>query len=120
MSARSLMTMRAQVERSATGTRTDWGTDAAPQFVPAANDVPIRVWSKSRREARDDSKIATIEDMRGIAPIGADIQEGDRLSITNRLAETLFGGPLAVDSISRHSGAASTGSHLELMLVRHV
>lgn len=119
MSGRGAMTMRAQIERSAPQPPTPWGQPGPPVFAPLRT-VPCRAWSKSRREIRDDGKEAIVEDMRAIVPAAADVQTGDRLTVTDRLGSILFDGPVAVQTVTRRGSSASSGGHQELMLTRHL
>lgn len=119
MSARGAMTMRAAVERGAVDGTDDWNRPNPPDFAPQST-VDCWAWSKVRREVRSDDKVAVIEDLRALVPLNADVLEGDRLTITDRLGVELFGGPVAVDTIIRRGQAGSAGSHRELMLTRHV
>lgn len=122
MSGRGAMTMIAEVQRSPTQPTDGWGREEPP-VLAAASTIACRAWSKSRREVRDDGKQAVVEDLRAIVPAAADVQEDDRLTIKDRLGATIFGGPVAVETITRRgqspSGSAASG-HLELMLTRHL
>lgn len=111
--------MRAQIERSAPQPATPWGQPGPPVFAPLGT-VPCRVWSKTRREIRDDGKEAIVEDMRAVMPATVDVQTGDRLTVQNRLGALLFDGPVAVQTVTRRGSSASAGGNQELMLTRHL
>lgn len=117
--SRGAMTMRAVVSRSPTQTDDDWGRPGPPVHAATGDSIPCRAWSKRRVEVRDDGKEIVVEDLRAIVPKAADIQEGDRLVIQDRLGAVLFGGPVAVRSSARKGQSASVASHRELMLTRH-
>ena len=119
--ARSQMTMRATIERSPAQPADDWGQDGVPQFAEVATNVPCRVWGSARREVDSADKSAVVEDLRGLFPKGADVREDDRLStVTDRQGVELYAGPIAVETIVRRGGSASTTDHVEAMLRRHV
>ena len=113
------MTMRAVVTRNQTVTNNNWGGPAAPSFDKVAT-IACRAWTTKRRDVSDDGKAAVIHDMRALVPKGADVQEGDRLEITDRMGNVKFGGPVAVETIDPVSGPGSSTSHYELMLTRHL
>jgi len=122
MSARSTMTMRATVTRDATSTSNRWGGPDAPTFTETDTEevIPCRAWSKSRRDKSDDGKATIIEDMRATVPAGADIEEGDRLTIRDRRGNLIFDGPVAVEAKQRRGGPGSAAAYDELMLTRHL
>lgn len=109
MTVRNRMTMRAVVERPAE-TPDTW--EGPPDWIEVAT-VPCRTWTRQRRVPTGDGTHAVIEDLRAAVPIGASVEVGDQLTVKDRLGDTLFSGPLAVESIGRH------GNHLSLMLRRH-
>jgi hypothetical protein len=112
------MTMRATVTRDMTSTTSDWGTPDAPSFVEVGV-IACRAWSKSRRDQTDSGKTIVIEDMRAMVPSGADVEEGDQLTIRNRMGNLIFDGPVAVEAKQRKGGPGSAASYDELMLMRH-
>lgn len=116
---RGAMTMRAQVSRMTKSGTDPFGQPAVSEFVPVG-EVPCRAWSKTRREVLDDGKEAIVEDIRAMAPSSADVREGDRLLITDRLGRRKFDGPIAVRTITRRGGAKSADGHNELILTRHL
>ncbi len=100
--ARTIMTMRATVQRNSTATTDPYGHLEAPDFSTLGNPVPCFAWSKMRREVNDDKKFALIEDIRCAMPLDTDVTENDRISqITDRLGAVLFLGPLRIDTIQR-------------------
>ena len=109
--------MRAVVSRSAAPAQDDWGRPGVPTFA-AIGTIPCFVSSKLRREVQTDGKTAVVEDLRAIVPVGADVAEGDRLAVTDRLGASLFEGPLAVDTIVRRG--RGNGAQRECMLARHL
>lgn len=116
------MTMRATVSRDPTVGSNKWGGPAKAVFVEIAggsNAVPCRAWSKVRRDADDSGKSAIIEDLRANIPVGADIQEQDRLVIRDRLGVMQLDGPMLVEAKIRKGGSGSRASHFLLMLKRH-
>lgn len=111
------MRHRAALERN-TAVGTDaWNRPDPATFEPLAT-VPCRAWSRTKRVAMDDGKDAVIEDIRALFPADADIQTGDSISaITDRRGNTLFAGPLRVQTIT---GRGANVRHREVMLTRHL
>lgn len=118
MSARSTMTMRAEVERDNTSTTNAWNRPDVANFV-LVGTIPCRAYSKAVRDVDDDGKSAVLEDMRAIVPAGADVEEEDRLVIKDRLGLLQFGGPVLVEGKQRRGGSGSRAGHFELILRRH-
>jgi hypothetical protein len=106
------MTMRAVVERnSASGTDT-YGHPVAPVFAAHAT-LPCFVWSSQRREVVDGDKTATVEDLRAVFPLGADILEADEIaSVTDRQGSEILSGRARIDALQRKH------RHLEAALVK--
>ncbi len=119
MNAISSMTHRATVKRDVSSASNDWEGEEASDFVVVASGVRCRVWSKARKWINDDGKEVIMEDIRALIGRSADIEEGDRLTITNRLHVTLFDGPIVVKSKQLISGPSSQIDHYELILTRH-
>lgn len=119
MSARSSMTMRAQVQRKAPGATNAWNRPGAPTFGEVG-EVACKVWS-TRREDRDDSgKTIVVEDLRAHVSSSADVLEGDQLTdVRDRLGVLQFTGPLLVETKIRQGGSGSRPSHYLLTLRRH-
>jgi hypothetical protein len=96
--SRARMTMRAEIERdTATGTDAH-GHPVAPVFAPTGDPVPCFVWSTASRQAVGAGRVALIEDIRAMFPVGADIRAGDEIArVTDRLGTVLVNGRLRVD-----------------------
>ncbi len=110
--SRTIMTMRADVERDATATTDPYGHPDASSFAALAT-IPCRVWSERRREVNDDKKFALIEQLRCTMPLDTDVTEDDRIAqVTDRLGVVLFAGPLRIDTIQPRS------MHIEMNLRR--
>ena len=109
----SQMIHRAVVQRdTATGTG-DWNTDNAPTWAAHLPAAKCFAWSVAGREVIDRDKTVVVEDIKALFPLGTDITEKDRITnITDRKSVVLFGGPMGVDKIQRHT------SHLEASLVK--
>jgi hypothetical protein len=110
------LTMRAVVERSSAQPVDPYGQTGPPVYS-VIGTVPCRAWSKSRRELRDGHQVV-IEDLRAIVSAGSDVVEQDRLTINDRRGAVIFGGPVAVETVTPRGPRSQTG-HLELMLRRH-
>lgn len=110
--------MRATVTRDVDPGADDWGNPEAGDF-DEVGVVPCRAWSQSKRDASDDGKSVVIEDLRALVPVGADVQELDRLVIRDRLGQLQFGGPVLVEAVQPAPGPGSRARHQELMLKRH-
>lgn len=91
------LTMRAVVQRnSATGTDA-WGQAVAPVMTTVAT-IRCFAWSNQARELVDGDKSAMLEDLRLMAPLGANLTEDDELvAITDRKGNVLIPGRLKVD-----------------------
>jgi len=114
------MTMRATVSRDPTAGTSDWGGPEKAVFVEVGGGlVPCRAWSKAKRIIDDSGKSGVLEDLRAIVPVGADIEEQDRLVIRDRLGEMQFDGPVLVETKVPKGSSGSRASHFELMLRRH-
>ena len=112
MSARGRMTMRAVVERNTASGTDAHGHPIKPAFTALAT-VPCFVWSKQRREIIDGSKIAIIEDLRALFPLGADVVAGDEIaSIDDRRGAELLAGRFQIETVQRKH------NHLEAALER--
>lgn len=110
--ARTIMTMRADVERNDTATTDAFGHPDAPNFSALAT-IPCRVHSKSRTERNDTRKTAIVESIRCSMPLGTDVTELDRIAqITDRLGAVLWSGPLRIDTIQHKH------THIEMDLRR--
>ncbi len=99
--ARTIMIMRAEVERDSTGSTDPYGHPETANFETLAT-IPCRVYSKTRREINDDRKFVLIEEIRCMMPVGTDVTELDRINrVTDRLGVEIFAGPLRIDTIRR-------------------
>lgn len=114
------MTMRATVSRNTVSDPDDWNQPDVPSFDETGEVVACRAWSKMRRSISDNGKVAVIEDMRAMVPLDADVEEEDRLVIKDRRGNTLFGGPVAVETKTPAGGSGSSPDHYELALTRHL
>ena len=120
MTARSSMTMRADVSRESATGDDDWGRPSRGAFSVVATDVPCKVWSSTANSIREDGQEVVIETIRAMFPSGANIQADDRVtSVRDRLGRTLYTGPLAVGPVVRKGRRGSHGGHLSVALLRH-
>jgi len=111
----SALTHRAVISRD-TSTGTDaWNRPVPSVFTVQPKSVPCRAWSKNRREIRDDGKMMIVEDIRAMFSMSADVQEGDRVTVNDRLGNVIFDS-LAIQSISRHGANVR---HRQAMMERH-
>lgn len=107
------LTMRAVMLRN-TATGTDPRGHPLPPIWTANGTLRCFIWSKASREAVDGDKTAMIEDVRGLFSLGADIDEGDRISaVTDAQGNVLIPGPLEVDGPVQRKH-----THLEAALKR--
>ena len=113
MSARGRMTMRAVVERNTASGTDAHGHPVKPAFTAHLSSQPCWVWSKQRREIVDGSKIAIVEDLRALFPLGADVVAGDEIaSIDNRRGAELLAGRFQIETVQRKH------NHIEAALER--
>lgn len=95
------MTMRAVVRRNAATGTDAHGHPVAPSYAAHAT-IPCRVWSRSRSAIEDGDKAVTVEILRAIFPLDADVREDDQIvNVNNRLGTTLFAGPLDIRTLQR-------------------
>lgn len=91
------LTMRAGVERNVASGTDNWGHPVAPLFEPHAR-VACFAYTPSSSDIMDGDKVATVQDVRIMFAVGADIQAGDEIaSITNKAGILLFPGRYRVD-----------------------
>lgn len=92
------LTMRAQVERDRAAGSDGWGQRPAPDFQPVGEPLPCFVWSVSSRADVTAERSASVEQLRGLFPAGADLQDRDELaSVTDRAGTVLHHGRLRVE-----------------------
>jgi hypothetical protein len=114
------MRMFAIVSRSETPAVDASGHPGKSVFEELSGSIPCRIWSKDRRAINNVGRSVVLEDLRGMFPVGADVQEKDRLRILDKQGNVIFPGPIAVESIKPAGGAPGAGpSHLSAMLARH-
>ena len=114
--SRGAMTHRAVITRNTAATTDAWNRPDPPTFT-ALGTVACRAWVKTKKEVRDDGKEIVISDHRAIFPRDADIQTGDRISITDRRGAVIFDGPMAVATISGHGANLR---HKEVVFTSHI
>lgn len=91
------LTMRADVERNVSTGTDSYGHPVTPDFQPLAT-INCFAWSPSSREVQDGDKVAAIEDVRIMLPLGADVTENDEIArITSKAGVVLFAGRYRVD-----------------------
>lgn len=91
------LTMRAMVERNVATGVDSYGHPVAPVFQAHAT-VPCFAYTPSANDIIDGDKVATVQDVRIMCAIGADIQDKDEIaSITNTRGAVLFAGRYRVD-----------------------
>lgn len=116
MTARSMMTMRADVERDSGGVDDDWNQPPAAAWAAHITSQPCLFYSKAKREVEGggrNEKIAVVEDLRMSVPLGVDVTERDRVvNVKDRKGTTIFAGPFYIETVQRRR------THLELLLSR--
>lgn len=106
-----LMPHRADVQRDNASTTTDWNTPVKPDWQTHLLNVKCFLWSRNKREAIDEEKIAVIEDLRCMMPLGTDVTEKDRIAnVKDRQGVTIVSGSFDVQGLMRKH------DHLELVL----
>ena len=109
------MTHRAVIQRASSGGTDAWNRPDPPTFTVQPDPVACRAWSKTRKHVDDDGKEVLIEDIRALFPKAADIQTGDRVTVTDRLGNLIFDS-LAVLTVSRRGANVR---HREVVFERH-
>lgn len=101
---RSRMTMRALLESSSSST--DQYNQPGPKtWATKQTDLPCWAWSTARDEVVDEDKIAVVESMEMIVPLGTSIDERDRVNgIKDRAGVVIFSGIFNVESVVRRPG----------------
>ncbi len=111
--ARTLMTMRADIERDGTATTNARGHPDPPVYASHLTGLASRVYSKRRQEVVDGRKEAMVEEIRMIVPVGTDITELDRVAnVKDRLGVVIWAGPMNIRAIQHKH------THLEMELQR--
>lgn len=109
--ARSVMTMRAKIERDyATGTD-PYNNKVSPTWEVAHEFLPCYLYTGRAREVIDGQKTVLIAEHKMLVPLDTDITEADRVvSIKNRATTELLGQTMGITAIIRRNG------HLEVVL----
>lgn len=103
MNARSMMTMRAHVQKDDNaGTPDAHGNPLAPSWS-TKETLPCLAWSGVERTLIDEARSALLEDVRCILPKDAAVVSTDRiLKITDRRTDReYFSLPLRIDAIQQ-------------------
>lgn len=116
MTARSRMTQRATVERDQTDPlvdTTDSGNPEPPDWQTHIEALPCWLYSSAGREAVEPQRVAVVEDIRLLVPLGSDVTERDRVNgIVDRLGSSILADLMNIRTVLRKR------DHLELMLTR--
>lgn len=111
MSARSLMTQRALVQRQTSPGTDDFGNPLPSTWATHIESMPCRLYGSVEREAVNEDTTAVVADLKLSAPKSADVSESDRISgITDRRGNVIRDGLLDIDAV------LLKGDHLELSL----
>ena len=114
MTARQHMTQRAEVERDQVDPELD--VDDGGQPLPAEWEtlheaLPCRLYSSAGQELTTEARLAVVEDIRLMVPVGSDVTERDRVvRIADRLDNTVLDRTLNIRSVLLKR------DHLELLL----
>ena len=86
------LTMRAQLERDGAQGEDNWGNPLAPAMAPIGAPLACFVWSNTAREIIDGQKTATVEDLRAMFALSADVRADDEIAqVTDRRGTVLYG-----------------------------
>jgi hypothetical protein len=112
--ARSLMKMRAWVDRDVNKERDDYNQRDPPRWQPLGPPIPCHAWMgpTGGKHTASSGDMVLVVDMPGmIVPLGTDIKEGDLVrKVVNRLGADIFATKMLVDFV------APRKTHLEARL----
>ena len=101
---RSRMTMRAKLE-SSSSTEDQYNQPGPLTWTTKTASLVCWAWSTARDEVVDEDKIAVIESMEMIVPLGTSIDERDRVNgIKDRAGVVIFSGIFNVEAVVRRPG----------------
>ena len=104
------MTMRALLE-SYISTEDDYNQVGAKTWSTKTTDLVCWAWSQSRTEVFDQQKVAVVEALKMIVPLGTSIDERDRVNgIKDRDGNVIFSGIFGIEAVQRKPG------HVEVTL----
>ena len=111
--ARASMRHRAVVVRDANaGTTGRWNTPAAPDWQALDDPLACYLWSSSDRTVEGTAVNVTVEDLRMLVPLEADVTAADRIGpVTDRRGRVIDARVMKIDA-----DQVVAGSHRELML----
>ena len=108
MTARTRMTMRADVVRDVAGTERDRNNMPIVTNTRIHTDLACYTWPSTERLITSDNRVLTLAVHQMIAPLDADLQELDRvLAVRNRRGSSLYP-EMEITSVLRRE------THLEL------
>ena len=91
MTARTRMTMRADVERDVVGTERNRNNMPIVTNTRIHTDLACYTWPSTERLITNDNRVLTLAVHQMIAPLDADLQELDRvLAVRNRRGSSLY------------------------------
>lgn len=96
--------MRALVE-SSSASLDQYNQPGPKTWSTKTASVPCWAWSTTRSEVVDEDKIAVVEGMKMIVPLGTSIDERDRVNgIADREGAAIFTGIFDVEAVQRRPG----------------
>lgn len=112
MSTRSVMTMRATLQRNEA--RADESGNIGPADWRTTAHVPCRVWHPSARRNADTRAVVESSEYAMAVPTTTDVVRDDRvLEVYDRRGEIIYADPLYVEAVRRRN------DHLEVALREH-
>lgn len=95
------MRMRADIERNTDATTDSWNQKGV-DWEPHLADCACHLWYENGSEYVDGVKVAVVDELRAILPLGTDVTPADRLGdVTDKQGVVLFNGPLRILSVQR-------------------
>ena len=108
--SRSRMTLRAKLERF-THTEDQYNQVGKKTWTTKTASLVCWAWSLSRSEVFDQQKVAVVESLKMIVPLGTSIDERDRVNgIKDRDDNVIFSGIFGIEAVQRKPG------HVEVTL----
>jgi hypothetical protein len=107
------MRHRAVVLRDANaGTTGRWNTPAAPDFQPLDDPIACWLWSSADRTVEGPAVNVTVEDLRMMVPLEADVTSADHIgTVTDRRGRVIDAREMKIEA-----DQVVAGSHRELVL----
>jgi|GEM_PF-2851680 len=100
MSARSVMTMRATVQRNQASGEDEYHQPVQPDWQDYLTDLPCYFWTETKTVRTSQGDLVTVAESKMIVPKTTDITEEDRVTqVTDRQGNILLNQTVGIDSV---------------------